>query len=123
TRVATEIKYTPAGAKAGQRLAIVPLVEEEARLVLAARSHAKTGAVLGDDRGRRRLWLAAIERLLLLHVLFREPIKGAVRVVRGERFVDRRAKAIHAGGEPFQNQDWAKTIHDQAAQAIAFGVD
>ena len=40
-----------------------------------------------------------------------------------QRGLDGLAVAVHAGGEKLQHDNRAEAIHDQAAQAVAFGMD
>ena len=105
------------------RLAIVALIEKEAGLVLAARRDAEAHAVLADDLGRRRFRRPAIERFLLLDVLLGEPVESAVGKVAREGRLDGRPEAIHAGGEELQHDQRPEAIDDQAAQAVALGMD
>ena len=103
--VAAEVEHAPPGTEARQRLAIVPLIEEKPRLVLAAGRYAKADAVLGNNLRRRRLRRSAIERFLFLHVLFGEPIKPALREVARKNLLNFRAEAIHPRGKKLQHDD------------------
>ena len=40
-----------------------------------------------------------------------------------QRGLDGVAEAVHAGGEELQHEDRAEAIHDQAAEAVALGMD
>src|SRR5439155_8659989 len=79
TGVTAQVEHALAATEAGQRLAIVALVEEVTGLVLAARRHAEALAMLGDGRRRRRLPRPVVERLLLLNMLLREPVELGAR--------------------------------------------
>src|SRR5262249_3913605 len=73
--VAAQIQHPAAFAEAGEHPAVVALIGEKAGLVLAARRHSKPHAVFANQCWRRRFRGMAIKRLLLLDMLFREPIE------------------------------------------------
>ena len=117
--VAADVEHAFAAAELGEALAVVALIEKEARLVLAARRDAKLQPVLENHVRRRRLRSPAIERFLLPHVLFREPVELGIRVVNRECIHDRAALLVHPGSEEFEHDRVAEAIDDEPAEVVA----
>ena len=97
--VATKVQNATAGAKSGESLAVVTLIEKETGFVLTAGSDAKTHAVFRNNCGRRRLGRPAIKGFLFLNVFFREPIANAVGELACQDFLDDGSEAKHPGRE------------------------
>ena len=95
--VAAQVEDAFACTEAGKILAVVALIDEEAGLVLAAGRDAEAHAVLRDRERSRRLRRAAVERFLLAHVLFREPVELRFGEMLGENIEkNRRTRNIPA---------------------------
>src|SRR5262245_56997866 len=65
----------------------------------------------------------AVERLLFLNVLLREPVERRSGEVLSQNGVDRFAKPEHPGSEVLNHDRGAEPIHHQAAEAVGFRMD
>ena len=97
--VAAQVEHALAGAQVREPFAVVALVGEEAGLVRArgaTRKRMPCSVMIAGAAGSRA---AAVERLLLLHVLLGEPVEAAAGEMRAQRLVDPLAVAEHAGAK------------------------